>query len=110
MNEHFQKAAQLYEKQGTDFQKLLGWHLCHGVVICNPFVFALCYHSDSKDLSGAVEFHHGDTLFVTFCTGDMRFGLAPFIDHYRFLAFQRQFKGSTRIRLMDMRKFYEKLT
>jgi hypothetical protein len=110
MNPHLQLSADIYEKQGTDLQKLIGWHLCHGVVICNPFVFALCHHADSRDLPGAVEFHHSDTLFVTFCAGSMRFGLAPFVDRYRFIAFQRQFKNSPRIRLLDMGEFYKKLT
>jgi len=109
MNPHLATAIGIYEKQGADFQKLLTWHLCHGVVICNPLVFALCHHADSKDLSGAVEFHHGDTLFVTFCAGDMRSGLAPFVPHYRFIAFQRQFKNSPRIRLLEMGDFFSKL-
>lgn len=110
MNPHLAKASEIYEKQGVDLQKLIGWHLCHGVVICNPFVFALCYHADSQNPLGAVEFHHSDTLFVTFCTGDMRVGISPFVSYYQYLAFQRSFKGSPRIRLLDMRQFFKKLT
>lgn len=110
MNPYFEKAVSIYAAHGLDFQKLLGWHLCHGIVICNPDVFALCHHADSGDLPAAVEYHHSDTLFVTFCAGDMRVGLAPFVDHYRFLAFQRQFKNSPRIRLLDLRDFHSKLT
>lgn len=109
MNGHFKKAVEIYGNHGTDFEKLVGWHLCHGIVICNPMVFALCHHADSRDLPGAVEFHHSDTLFVTFCTGNMRFGLEPFACLYRFIAFQRAFKNSPRIRLMDMQAFHSKL-
>jgi len=109
MNPHLAKAIEIYEKQGTDFQKLLTWHLCHGVVVCNPDVFALGFHSDSRNLPEAVEFHHSDTLFVTFSAGDMRPDLIPLANHYKFIAFQRQFKNSPRIRLLEMGDFLSKL-
>ena len=69
----------------------------------------MAHHADSRDLPDAVEFHHSDTLFVTFFTGNMRHGLRPYLDRYEFIAFQRDFKPSPRVRLMRMREFYSKL-
>lgn len=109
MNPHFQKALGIYEKRGIDFKKLLGWHLCHGIVVSNPDVFALCHHAQSSSLPHAVEYHLSDTLFVTFCTGNMRYGLRPFVDRYEYIAFQRDFKNSPRRRLVGMREFFSKL-
>jgi hypothetical protein len=48
-------------------------------------------------------------LFVTFTTGDMRGALRKYIQHHDFIAFQRSFKGSDRIKVHDMYKFYSKL-
>jgi len=110
MNPHFQKALGIYGKHGINFEKLIGWHLCHGIVVCNPDVFAMAYHTDSRDLPAAVQFHHSDTLFVTFFTGNMRHGLRPYLDCYEFIAFQRDFKNSPRVRLIEMREFYSKIT
>jgi hypothetical protein len=39
----------------------------------------------------------------------MRGALRKYIQHYDFIAFQRSFKGSDRVRVHDMYKFYSKL-
>jgi len=57
----------------------------------------------------AVHVDDGDTLFVTFTTEDMHGALRKYIQSYDFIAFQRSFKGSDRIRVHDMYKFYLKL-
>jgi hypothetical protein len=57
----------------------------------------------------AVYVDDGDTLFVTFTTGDMRGALFKYIQNHDFIAFQRSFKGGDRIRVHDMYKFYSKL-
>jgi hypothetical protein len=41
MNQHLAKAIAIYEQEGIDFQQLLTWHLCHGVVICDMDCFAM---------------------------------------------------------------------
>jgi hypothetical protein len=48
-------------------------------------------------------------LFVTFTTGAMRGALRKYIQNYDFIAFQRSFKGSDRVRVNDIYKFYSKL-
>ena len=43
------------------------------------------------------------------CCGDMLSGLRPLKDDYEYIAFNRDFKGSERIRLLGMEAFYSKL-
>jgi hypothetical protein len=109
MNQHLAKAIAIYEQEGIDFQQLLTWHLCHGVVICDMDCFAMCFSAFSGNPTQAVHVDDRDTLFVTFTTGDMRGALRKYIQHYDFIAFQRSFKGSDRIRIYDIYKFYSKL-
>jgi hypothetical protein len=109
MNQHLAKAISTYEQEGIDFQQLLTWHLCHGVVVCDMDCFAFGFSAFSENPTQAVHVNDGDALFVTFSTGDMRGALSKYIQHYDFIAFQRSFKGSDRIKVHDMYKFYSKL-
>ncbi len=109
MNQHLAKAIEIYEQEGIDFQQLLTWHLCHGIVVCDMDCFAIGFSSFNKNPTQAVHIDSGDTLFVTFATGDMRGGLQKYIQCYDFIAFQRSFKGSDRVRVHDIYKFYSKL-
>jgi hypothetical protein len=109
MNQHLAKAIAIYEQEGVDFQQLLTWHLCHGVVVCDMDCFAMGFSVFRANPTQAVHVDDGDTLFVTFTTGDMRGTLRKYIQHHDFIAFQRSFKGSDRIRVHDMYKFYSKL-
>jgi len=109
MNQHLAKAIATYEQEGIDFQQLLTWHLCHGIVVCDMDCFAMCFSVFRTNPTQAVHVDDGDTLFVTFTTGDMRGALRKYIQHHDFIAFQRSFKGSDRIRIYDMYKFYSKL-
>ena len=109
MNQHLAKAITIYEQEGIDFQQLLTWHLCHGVVVCDMDCFAFGFSSFSSNPNQAVHVDDGNTLFVTFTTGAMRGALSKYIQNYDFIAFQRSFKGSDRVRIHDIYKFYSKL-
>ena len=109
MNKHLAKAIATYEQEGIDFQQLLTWHLCHGIVVCDMDCFAIGFSASSGNPTQAVHVDNGDTLFVTFATGDMRGALRKYIQSYDFIAFQRSFKGNDRVRVHDMYKFYSKL-
>jgi hypothetical protein len=109
MNQHLAKAIALYEQEGIDFQQLLTWHLCHGIVACDMDCFAMGFSVFRANPAQAVHVDDGDTLFVTFTTGDMRGALHKYTQDYDFIAFQRSFKGSDRVRVHDMYKFYSKL-
>ena len=109
MNQHLAKAIAIYEENDIDFQQLLTWHLCHGIVVCDHDSFSMGYFSDSGAPETPCLFEHSDTLFVTFSTGDMCGALSKYIQNYDFIAFQRSFKGSDRVRVHDMYKFYSKL-
>jgi hypothetical protein len=109
MNQHLAKAIAIYEQEGIDFQQLLTWHLCHGIVVCDMDCFAMGFSVFRENPTQAVHVDDGDTLFVTFTTGDMRGALRKYTQDYDFIAFQRSFKSSARIRVHDMYKFYSKL-
>jgi hypothetical protein len=109
MNPHLATALTLYESNHIDLQRLISWHLCYGVVISTPKVFALCFHSHSAEPDKAVAFEHSDTLFVTICCGDMLSGLQLLKDDYEYISFNRDFKGAERTRLLGMEAFYSKL-
>ena len=106
MNQHLEKAAQIY---GNDFQKLLSWHLCFGVVVSDYDSFCLGFFSQKDFPEKACEFYHSNTLSVTMCAGDMRKALRKFINDFQYIAFRREFNNSPRVRLYDMQQFYSKL-
>lgn len=111
MNLHLQKAHDDYARDNVDFQGLLSWHLMYGCVHIGPASFALGYHADSHgDVMVPVAYEHSDTLFATYVTGDMREASCAFIDRYEFVAFQRYFKGITKVRIHRMDKIFQKLT
>ena len=109
MNQHLANAIATYEQEGIDFQQLLTWHLCHGIVVCDMDAFALGFSCFRADPTQAVNLDDGDTMFVTFTTGDMRVALQKYVQQYDHIAFQRSFKESNRVRTYDMYKFYSKL-
>lgn len=109
MNQHVATAIAKYEAAGIQFSEIFNWHLCYGIVISDAYCFAMAFPADSCNPQQCVEPHHADTLFVTFATGDMRHGLAPYRDKFDHIAFQRSFKNSDKLRLLDMQSFYSKL-
>jgi len=109
MNPHLATALNLYESNNIDLQSLIGWHLSYGIVLSTPKVFALCFHSHSDDPNKAVAFEHSNTLYVTMCCGSMLSGLFYLKDDYEYIAFRRDFKGSTRTRIIKIEEFYLKL-
>ena len=106
MNQHLAKAIAIY---GEYLQQLLAWHLCHGIVVCDSNCFAIGFESNRSEPTEATKLESGDTLFVTFCTGDMRSGIQKYIQDYEFIAFNRDFKKEGNIKVYEMYKFYSKL-
>lgn len=109
MNQFLGIAIDKYQSNGVDFHQLLSWHLCHGVVLCDDRSFLLCYGSNSSNPDVAVQLDEADTFFCTFCAGDMRHAFELFYRRFKYVAFQREFDGSPRIRLYDSAKFMSKL-
>ena len=109
MNEHLAKAIETYEQQSINFHELLTWHLCHGLVVCDMDCFSIGFSCFKEEPLKPVEVTSGDTLFVTFTTGNMRSALEKYIQSFEFIAFQRSFKGSNRVRISDIYKIYSKL-
>lgn len=109
MNEHLARAIAKYEANQINFTELFNWHLRYGVVVSCFDYFCMCYPAQSDSPLHAVERHHANTLFVTFATGDMRRGLEQFCELFDYIAFQRSFKNSDKVKIYDMQSFYLKL-
>ena len=109
MNNHFAIAAHLYESNGHDFKDLLGWHLCYGIVLCTPNYFGLGFFADRANPRLPIRAENSDTLHVTMCAGDMRGALQQFANDFEYIAFQREFKNSPRLRIYSMDKFITNL-
>jgi hypothetical protein len=110
MNQHLVKAIATYEQEGIDFQQLLTWHLCHGVVICDMDCFAFGFSSFSENPTEPVQSNYRDTLFITYCCGDMATMLNAFNKGFRYVAFQRDMKNSPRLRLWDYKKTLKRIS
>ena len=106
MNQNLAKAIEIYDE---DFQQLLAWHMCYGIVVSSDEYLAFGFYSDIVQPQQAVEPHHADTLFVTFSTGSLQKALEPFVDKFNYIAFQRSFKGDDRINAYNIQQFYSKL-
>ena len=109
MNPHIAKAFNDYTSKNHNFEQLLDWHLCNGFVLCQPECFCMGYFSDSSNPEFPVERYHADTLFVTYCSGHMQPILGVFNNQFDHVAFKRDFKGSSRIRLWDYEKTFNRI-
>ena len=104
MNQHLAKAFHDYTLHNINFEHLLDWHLCNGFVLCQPDCFGIGYFSDSNYPTESAERHHSDTLFVTYCVGQMQPVLKLFHGQFDYVAFSRDFKASPRVRVLDYQK------
>jgi hypothetical protein len=104
MNQHLAKAFHDYTNRNINFTNVIDWHFCNGFVLCNPECFGIGYFSDSSEPTNPTKKHHANSLFVTYCAGDMRQVLELFEGQFDFVSFQRGFKGSCSVRLWDYQK------
>lgn len=106
---HVQHAIQLYEKHGGDFGYALQWHLAHGVVVSAPDCFMLGFFCSRDQPWDAIEVGKADCVHVTMCIGNMRVAGMQIVEAMPYIAYQRQFKNDSRLRITNFRKFYNKL-
>jgi len=104
VNQHLAKAFHDYTSKNINFTNVVDWHFGNGFVLCNPECFSIGYFSDSSESTNPTQKHHANSIFVTYCTGDMRQVLELFEGQFDFVAFQREFKGSGSVRLWDYQK------
>jgi hypothetical protein len=108
MNQHLKHAYELYETQGINFSELLKWHLLNGVVLSLPTCFLLAYFCKSSDIETVVSKDEGDCVFITMCIGDMHEAGKQIIDMAEKIAYKREFKGSSKIRIKNFKEFYRR--
>lgn len=113
-NVHFRNAARIYDERGADFANILAWHFAFGFVCCDPEMFCIGYFSHSSNPFSPVQGGTPNTAFVTMFSGDL-----TKLDSYmlrakklgvKFVAYQRQFKGSDELRFLKLDSLHSKLT
>lgn len=109
MNKFLKNVLEIYEHHGVNFNELFHWHLHFGMVFSDTNSFSLFFFSKSETPDQACEMHDSDTLFVTIHSGEMQNTLRKFRNDFKYIAFQREFKNSPKVRVYDMQQFYSKL-
>lgn len=103
-------ALKSYEENYPEFQQLLTWHLCHGLVVCDMDCFAFGFGSMHENPTKPVHDASSDTLFVTYCCGNMLSMLNAFRKQFKYISFQRDMKNSPKVRLWDYEKTLKKIS
>jgi hypothetical protein len=102
-------AIRTYAENGIDFAEILKWHLAFGFVVSLPDCFMFGFFCD-KELpiqpKGQAE---SDCAFITMCVGSMRQAGMQIVELAPWIAYQREFKGDSRIRVKEFRKFYQRI-
>jgi hypothetical protein len=109
VNQHAKKAYEEYQKQGVDFEKILSWHLCFGFVVSTSEHFVMgypCIHSNTNEV---VDMDNANTLFISYACGNIKKILDPFHDKFKYVAFQRSFKGLHRVTKYETKKIHKKV-
>jgi len=109
VNRFTQETIRIYGEHQIDFHALFAWHIHHGIVFSGFDGFAIGFYTNHEDPDHPVAIEDSDTLFVTMCCGNMRKCLSAFQNDFKFIAFQRSFKNSPRVRIYPMEKFIKSL-
>lgn len=99
-------AAKIYNE---NFAELLEWHLANGVVISLPDCFLLGFFCDKSNLRECRVLAESNCIFVTMCVGNMRQAGLQIVNLVPWIAYEREFKGDNRIRVTNLKKFFNKI-
>jgi hypothetical protein len=102
-------AIQIYNKNKVDFAELLKCHLAYGVVVSLPDCFMFGYFCDRNKPMHPKLLEKSDCVFVTLCVGNMRQAALQIVELVPWVAYKREFKGDTRIRITNFKKLFKKL-
>lgn len=103
------EAYRIYEENNADFAEMLKWHLAYGVVVSLPDCFMFGFFCDKSNPSEYRLLDDSNCVFVTMCVGDMRLAGKQIVELVPWIAYEREFKGSKRIRITNFKNFYKKL-
>lgn len=109
MNSHLATALTIYESNNANFAELLKWHLAYGVVVSLPDCFMFGYFCDRNNPMQPKLLEESDCVFVTLCVGNMRQAVLQIVELVPWVAYKREFKGDTRIRITNFKKLFKKL-
>lgn len=107
MNEHVEHAIAKYGSDHLNW--LVAWHIAFGIVVCDERGFGLAYPCRRESVPIACEHGDSDTLFVTWWAGDLLHGAGLYLGRYKFVAFQRSFNGSERVRIYNLAELHNRI-
>jgi len=109
VNSHLATALTIYESNNANFAELLKWHLAYGVVVSLPDCFMFGYFCDRNKPTQPKLLEESDCVFITLCVGNMRQAVLQIVELVPWVAYKREFKGDTRIRITNFKKLFKKL-
>lgn len=98
-------ALQLYAEKGADFARSLKEHLGAGCVLSFPDFFLMGYFTRHDDPKQPVPYEQADCVFVTMHVGEMADCLCQLRKRVQYVAFNREFRGDTSVRVHNIDKF-----
>ena len=108
MNEHLNHAIRIYNENNEDFAELLKWHLAYGVVVSLPDCFMFGYFCDRSNTDEHREQSKSDCFFITMCVGDMHLAGKQIVDLVKWIAYKREFKNDSRLRIASTKIIHKK--
>jgi len=109
VNSHLATALTIYESNNANFAELLKWHLAYGVVVSLPDCFMFGYFCDRNKPTQPKLLEESDCVFITLCVGNMRQAVLQIVELVPWVAYKREIKGDTRIRITNFKKLFKKL-
>ena len=111
MNQHepFLRAKHLYEQHGGDLAETIVWSLQHGVVVSTPESFLMGYFFREGSHETPVPREGADGVFVVLAAGKPKPSLHQLVEMVPLLAYERSFRGDSRTRILDIKKYYNLL-
>jgi len=98
------RARDLINKAGGDFDRLLNWHLCFGLVVSSRDAFSMGRITNRTNLSSTCD--DGDTLYVSMAVGDLSLLNRLIPVSVKFIAWARWAKrGNMNCGVYDLRRF-----
>lgn len=83
--------------------------LQRGVVVSTPESFLMGYFFKESEPEKPVDHQEADGVFVVLAAGEPKPALHQLVELVSLVAYERAFRGDSRIRILDIKKYYSKL-
>ena len=109
MNQPFEQAKQLYSQHGDNFQEAIEWMQRNGAVVSTPNTFLMGFFCNQDNIQEPIAYEDADCVHVVLCVGDPTAALEQLVEIIDNVAYTREFRGDTKVRVMPIEQLYYKL-